>query len=406
MSAKRSKAIALMTAINLCTASNAAPVQRPAPSMLQQCIASEAKKTGFSGVVSIAQPGGTATFAQGFMAGPGSARMFPDAQFNIGSAGKMWTAVAIAQLVDAKKIGLDDTIGRYVSGLTPEASAVTIRQLLTHSGGLGNFFTPDNLELFKRARMLAELKPLITSDKPAFTPGSKSQYSNSGFLLLGLLIEQVSGQSYGDYLQERIFKRAGMTGSSVMPASPKTRAVGMTNFPEMDDAPAGPPPGPPPGPGAPPRGAGLGPPPGGPNGPMFPPPGPLRPSVEAELMGTSAGGSFSTPSDMQRFFSALLSAKLTSAAMLKALTSSQFEVLPAKGPLPAVYYGLGFSITNHKGHAGVGHNGGMPGGNVATAAFPADQITAVVMTNRDPPAADMMLRKVQAMLFEGAGCAG
>jgi D-alanyl-D-alanine carboxypeptidase len=409
MLVKRSKTATLMTAVALLSVGPQASAQKPAGASLEQCVAAEAKKSRFSGVVSIMRPGGTVTHANGLMAGKGSAKMLPDAQFNIGSAGKMWTAVAIAQLVDAKKITLDDPIGRHVSGLTSEASAVTIRQLLTHSGGLGNFFVPENLPLLSRARSLAELKPLVTSDKPTFTPGSKSQYSNSGFLLLGLIIEQASGQSYGDYLQKNVFAPAGMTRSSMMPADPKVRAIGMTNMPEDGGAEGGPPPGPPPGPGP---GARMGPPPPGaqpgpPPGPMMmPPSGPLRPSPEAQMMGTSAGGSFSTPSDMQRFFAALLAGKLTSTAMRDALTSPQIELLPAKGPLPAISYGFGFTVANHKGHGWFGHNGGLPGGNVATAAFAKDQVTAVIMANRDPPAADMMLRRVQAMLFDGGACAG
>jgi D-alanyl-D-alanine carboxypeptidase len=406
----RSKAVSLMTSVAILSIGHTASAQNMT---LQQCVAAEAKKSNFSGVISIMRPGAMVTYANGLMAGKGSAKMTADAQFNIGSAGKMWTAVAIAQLVDAKKITLDDPIGRHVSGLTPGASAVTIRQLLTHSGGLGNFFVPENLPLLARARSLAELKPLVTSDRPAFTPGSKSQYSNSGFLLLGLIIEQVSGQSYGEYLQKNVFTPAGMTHSGTMPATANIRAVGMTNMPEDGGAESGPPPGPPPGRGTPPPGARLGPPPPGaqpgpPPGPMMmmPPPGPLRASQEASMMGTSAGGSFSTPSDMQRFFAALLAGKLTSTAMRDALTSPQIELLPEKGPLPAINYGFGFTVADHKGHGWFGHNGGLPGGNVATAAFAKDQVTAVIMANRDPPAADMMLRRVQAMLFDGGTCAG
>lgn len=402
MPVNRSKTAALITASAFFSTGHAASAQKPTDAMLQQCVAAEAKKSGFSGVISITRPSSAMTYAQGHMGGLGSAKMLPDAQFNIGSAGKMWTAVAIAQLMDAKKITLDDPIGRHVSGLMPEAAAVTIRQLLTHSAGLGNFFVPENLPLLSRARSLVELKPLLTNDKPAFAPGSKSQYSNSGFLLLGLIIESVSGESYGDYLQKNVFAPAGMTRSGMMPADPKVRAIGMTNMPEDGDPeedllsrPRL----------APPRGAQPGPSPGGSSGSMMmPPPGPLRPAPEAQMMGTSAGGSFSTPSDMQRFFAALLAGKLTSTSMRDALISPQIEILPAKGPLPAIYYGFGFTVADHKGHGWFGHNGGLPGGNVATAVFAKDQITTVIMANRDPPAADIMLRRVQVMLFDGGIC--
>ena len=379
----------------LCAAGSSTIAKKPALSPLQQCIADEAKKSGFSGVVSVIRPQGNVSFTQGSMGGKGSAPMRANAQFNIGSAGKMWTAVSIAQLVDARKVALDDPIGSHVDGLTKEAAMVTIRQLLTHSGGMGNFFVPENLEAMQRAKTLSELKPLIVTEKPIFAPGTRSQYSNSGFLLLGLIIERASGQSYADYLQKNIFTPAGMTASGVMPLGPKLRAIGMTNIPQDGGKD-------PVGSGGPPPGARLGPPSGGPM--MLPPAGPLRVSPEAEMMGTSAGGSFSTPSDMHRFFAALLAGKLTSSAMRDALLSKQFEILPAKGPLPAINYGLGFMVTDHKGHGFIGHNGGLPGGNVASGAFPKDQVTAIVMSNRDPPAADMMMRKLHEMLFDETGC--
>ncbi|MCU0883259.1 MAG: beta-lactamase family protein, partial [Hyphomonadaceae bacterium] len=330
--------------------------------------------------------------------------------------------VAIAQLVDAGRIGLDDPVGRHLGGLTPEASEVTVRQLLTHSGGMGNFFAPENMPAMEAARSLGELKPLIAGERPAFAPGSRSQYSNSGFLILGLLIEAVSGQSYASYLQDKVFAPAGMTRSGMLPASGGVRATGMTNLPEEMDGPAGPPQGLSPGvagprqpPAAPPSGGPrMGPPPGGPagpagaGGPMGPMPrGPLRPAEEAVLMGTSAGGGYATPPDMQRFFAALHGGRLVSPAMLQALTSPQVELLPARGPtMPAVHYGLGFGLGTVGSHAWSGHGGGAPGLNVATASFPADQTTLVVMSNRDPPAADMLARRLQAVLFDGAACGG
>jgi D-alanyl-D-alanine carboxypeptidase len=388
---------------------------------LRTCIAEEARKADFNGVISVARPGGNVTYAQGLMGGLGSAAMLPNAQFNIGSATKMWTGVAVAQLVDAGKIRLNDPIGRYVSGLTHEASAVTIRQLLTHSGGLGNFLTPDNSDVTERARSLSDLKSLLLNEKPAFRPGSRSEYSNSGFLLLGLMIEQVSGKSYVDYLQQFVFEPAGMTGSGLFPGATDVRAIGMTNFlppEEMERLMPPPPMGPrPKGRGGPPmRMPPMGPPPQGRIGPpMGPPPGqpdlnqipkgPLRPAIEATMMGTSAGGSFSTPEDMQRFFAAVLGTKLTSPAMRDALIGQQILLLPARGPLPAIYYGLGFSVASFEGRTWVGHNGGAPGVNFASMAFPNEQKTLIVMSNRDPMKADELARKIRPMLFDPA-CSG
>lgn len=408
MPATITKAATMILAMGLASVTHAAAAALPDNQALRQCLASGTASPDFSGVIAITRAGETLTHSQGQTAGPGSAAIAADQQFNLGSAGKMFTAVAIAQLFDAGKISLDDPIGRYLDGLAPATAAVKVRQLLTHSGGLGNFFTPDNLQAMQQARQLSDLKPLIADEKPAFTPGSRFEYSNSGFLLLGLLIEKLSGQSYGDYLQAKIFGPSGMTASSLVPAAEPKRAIGMTTMPEMPPmaGPDMPPPGVPGGPGIgaagpmgpPPRG--MGPPPAG----FRPPAGPLRPAAEAALIGNSAGGSYSTAADMQRFFAALLAGKLTSAASRDLLLSPQITVVPAKEGVPARSHGLGIGLGTAFGHPWVGHNGGTVGVNVETMAFPDDQATIVVLANRDPPVAGAVARRVEAMLFDGESC--
>lgn len=331
------------------------------PPALERCIAAEERKLEFSGVVSVVRPEGIVAHASGVVAGPGSSPIGAETRFNIASAGKMFTAVAVAQLVDSGKVRLDDPVGRHVTGLTPEASAVTVRQLLDDSSGLGNFFTPGNLEVLQRARSVAELFPLVASARPSFTPGSRSEYSNTGFLLLGLLVERVAGVSFDRYLDEHLFRPAGMVASGMDRGQGGTQATGMTASR-----------------------------------------GPLQPSPEAALRGTPAGGGFSTAVDMQRFFAALLAGRLTSQVMLKALTSPQRTVVPARGDAPQISAGLGFGVGTFQGHRWLGHNGGAPGANVEATAFPDDRTAVVVLSNRDPPAATALFRQVRAALFDPA----
>jgi D-alanyl-D-alanine carboxypeptidase len=326
---------------------------------LQTCIATEVRKLEFSGVVSVLQPQGTLTYPSGLIAGPGSAAIGADTRFNIASAGKMFTAVAVAQLVDSGKVRLEDPIGRHVTGLTPEASKVTVRQLLDDSSGLGNFFTPGNLEVIRRARSLADLFPLVADARPSFPPGSRYEYSNTGFLILGLLVERASGVSYARYLDEHVFGPAGMVASGLEPGSGAKQAIGMTTFR-----------------------------------------GPLQPSPEAALRGTPAGGGFSTAADLQAFFAALLAGHLTSPEMLRELTSPQRVIVPAKGDAPQISQGLGFGLGTFQGHRWLGHNGGAPGVNVEAMAFPDDRTAVVILSNRDPPAATALLREVRATLFD------
>jgi CubicO group peptidase (beta-lactamase class C family) len=326
---------------------------------LESCIATEARKLEFSGVFSVVRPEGTITRASGVVAGPGSSGITGETRFNIASAGKMFTAVAVAQLVDSKKVRLEDPVGRHVPGLTPEASQVTVRQLLDDGSGLGNFFTPGNLEVIQRARSLADLFPLVASASPSFTPGSRYEYSNTGFLLLGLLVERVAGVSYGRYLDEHVFGPAGMVATGLEPGSGPKQAIGMTTFR-----------------------------------------GPLRPSPEAALRATPAGGAFSTAGDLESFFAALLAGRLTSPAMLRELSSPQRVIVPAKGDAPQISQGLGFGLGTFQGHRWLGHNGGAPGVNVEAMAFLDDRTAVVILSNRDPPAATAFLRQVREALFD------
>ena len=134
-------------------------------------------------------------------------------KFRIGSMNKMFTAVSILQLVEAGKISLSDPVGKYLADYPNKdiATKVTIQQLLTHTGGTGDFFGPQfdahRLEL----KTLQDYLKLYGERAPEFEPGSRWEYSNYRFLMLGVIVERVSGKSYYDYVSENIYKPAGMT---------------------------------------------------------------------------------------------------------------------------------------------------------------------------------------------------
>jgi D-alanyl-D-alanine carboxypeptidase len=385
---------------------------------LQRCLTNKAVQDDFSGVVSATERGRPIAFlARGKLAGGDSAAITARTRFNLGSASKMFTAVAVGQLIDAGTVRLDEPIGTYVKGLTPEASAVTIRQLLTHSSGLGDFFKPQNMAAMMKARTASDILPLIADDKPAFTPGSRFAYSNSGFALLGILVERVSSLSYGEYLARHIFAPAGMTDTGLDPKPLATLAVGMTALqPGMA-------------PGGSPGGAGLvliGPDgraikpgasgdapdasnqlmPRGPDGRAIAPnpepsekPG-LHPAPGAvEGYGSPAGGMFSTAVDMQRFAQALLGNRLTHAATTAALTAPQIIAAPATSGRPERDYGFGFGVETEGGRRWFGHNGGTLGANTEFSIFPDDRLTLTVLSNRDPPMASAMLAYLRKLVL-------
>ena len=383
--------------------------QAPAtPGQFEACIRQKADEEAFSGVVSAVERGRSlATVARGELAGQLSPPITPTSRFNIGSASKMFTAVAIGQLIDAGKVRLDDTVGKYVAGLTPEGDAVTIRQLLTHTAGLSNFFNPDNFEAIEKARSASDLLPMIAHEKPKFTPGDHFEYSNSGFALLGIVIERVSGHDYGHYLLQHVFGPAGMTNSGVDPEPIASLAIGMTSIdPGTASLPGGGAPSGSPILVAPDPGAGSE---RGRIAPAMPVMGhgehtapaaagaPLHPAPGAAVHGTSAGGVFSTAVDLQKFMAALLANQLTKPETTVALTT--LKVTPRGNP-PGSGYGYGFGIRQDRGRQWVGHSGGTLGANSEIFVDTSSGVSVAVITNRDPPSATRMFSYIKDLLAE------
>jgi len=146
----------------------------------------------------------------------GNLRNTPKTRFLLASVTKTFTATAIMQLHDRGLLNLDDTISKYLPDFRP-GDKVKVRNLLSHTGGLPDFMSYEQ----------AMEKPL------EFEPGTRVSYSNIGYQMLGKIIEKVSGKSYEEYLQENIFRPAGMSNSGVdQEASLKERACGYLNSPD------------------------------------------------------------------------------------------------------------------------------------------------------------------------------
>ncbi len=139
-----------------------------------------------------------------------------ETKFNLGSINKTFTRVAIGQLVRQGKISFDDKLGKFLPDYPNKEAAekVTIRHLITMKSGVGDFFGDRFTAMPKdNLRKNSDFIPLFADLPLAFEPGTKDQYSNGGYILLGAIIEKVSGKSYYDYVRENIFKVAGMTNT-------------------------------------------------------------------------------------------------------------------------------------------------------------------------------------------------
>jgi CubicO group peptidase (beta-lactamase class C family) len=266
----------------------------------------------------------------------------PATRFRIGSMNKMFTAVATLQLVESGKLALDDPIGKHLPDYPNKevASKVTVRHLLTHTGGTGDIFGPE----FERHRLALrehrDYLKLYGSRGLTHEPGARFEYSNYGFVLLGALIEHVSGVSYDDYVRDHVFRRAAMTSTGSLPEAVDVpnRAVGYMR--------------------ASPGGAWA------PNTDTLP------------WRGTSAGGGYSTVGDLMRFAQALGSGTLISKATLAEATRPHQQ-----------HYGYGFDVQGGGRLRSYGHGGGAPGMNGELRIFPQLGYVVVSLSNLDPPAA-------------------
>jgi CubicO group peptidase (beta-lactamase class C family) len=279
-----------------------------------------------------------------------------DTRFRIGSMNKMFTAVSVLQLVQAGKIQLTDALGKYLTDYPNKelASKVTIHHLLTHTGGTGDFFGPEFDKHRLELRTLQDYVKLYGQRGVEFEPGSKWAYSNYGFLLLGVLIEKVSGQSYYDYVAEHVYKPAGMTLTASLAEDEVVpgRSVGYTHFREQ-------------------RAKGDS---GAPDA--------WRPNTDTlPYRGTSAGGGYSTVEDLFRFASALENHKLLDAQHTELLTTGKVDT-PGGGK-----YGYGFGDRSFSGIHCFGHGGGAPGMNGDLEICPGAGYIIAALSNLDPPAA-------------------
>ena len=190
-----------------------------------------ARRDQFSGAVIIAREGKPVwQKAVGFADREKKIPATLETRFRLGSMPKMFTSVAIAQLAEAGKLKFTDTVATVLPDYPNKevAQKVTVEQLLNHTSGLGDIFTARFDELKDKLRDVKDYLPLFVSEPLKFEPGKDRSYSNAGFIVLGLIIEKISGENYYDYIQRHIFDKAGMKNTGNIPTTerPAKLAVG------------------------------------------------------------------------------------------------------------------------------------------------------------------------------------
>lgn len=279
-----------------------------------------------------------------------------DSKLNLGSMDKMFTAVVIGQLVDEGKLSFQVPVSKFLGGkgwTKADLSKVRVEHLLTHTSGLGSYFNDDYQRMARQLlRKVDDYKPLVAGETLAFEPGTRWQYSNTGFLLAGALIEAVTGKDYFDVVRERVYARAGMPNSDsydidlVVP----NLAIGYSR--ERTAA-----------------------------GTQW-----RANTFEHVIRGGPAGGGYSTARDLLAFAEAMRTGKLVSAATAERLWS-------AKPDLHSPDYGYGFGVGKDALGRRAGHSGGFPGIASVLDIYPDTGWTVVVLANVDggmPPVAQKL----------------
>lgn len=281
-----------------------------------------------------------------------------DTRFRTASTSKMFTAAAVLRLVQDGKLKLNDPIGRIVPALAgkPVANA-TVAQLLSHQSGAGEFLGPRYDEHERELHVHDDYVRVFGGDALLFGPGEKFAYSNLGYMYLGAAIEHASGKSFHDYLDEVVFKPAGMANTDTAPpdVDMKGRAFGYIKPPGTSEW--------------------------------------VSAARYLDYRADGAGGAWSTIDDMHRFLVALRGNRILDEKHTKLMLDQKAEAWKGHG------YGLGVWIDSYPGSARcIGGIGGEMGSNSEAWMLPDSGYEVVVLSNFDPGAAVAVSEFIRARL--------
>lgn len=284
--------------------------------------------------------------------------MKDDTRISLASGGKMFTALAIASLVEEGRLRYDDPLAKVLPAVADRdfAARTTIAHLLSHTSGVGEYWNDNYRKHAHELDRVADFLPFVLDAGVLFEPGSRFRYSNSNYILLGMVLEAVTGKTYDDVLAERVFRPAGMT------------ETGLFRFDASDPAQAE----------------------------RLARDGKGWKAEPSGGRGSSAGGAMSTTADMLRFARALVAGRIVSKETLAVMVASKTAGIPDA----QMAYGYGFEPQDAPGAPSFGHGGITTGVNFEFRYFPRQDITLIAFSNQDNGAYDD-LRKNATRLITG-----
>jgi D-alanyl-D-alanine carboxypeptidase len=342
---RRSGAAAVAVAVALLLpAAAAAAGQRPhaVQDALERVVAA-----GAPGAVALA---GDRSFAAGVADAGSGRRLRAGDRVRIGSVTKSFVAVVALQLAGEGRLGLDDTLGRRLPGVLPYGDDITLRQLLNHTSGVPDDVVPALVEVFTgdplRVWTPGEIVDLVRDKPPRFAPGTGWAYSNTDYALTGMMIEQVTGHSLGDELEDRIARPLGLRHTSFPVRDPGLGRRASRGY-SLDVGPGG-----------------------------QPVEGTMRDvTVYSPSFAWASGNGVSTVGDVARFYRALLGGRLLAPGLLREALDAVPTGRPGRG------YGLGLNVRDSPYGPLVGHDGDVPGFSIEALSDRHGRRQAVVAVN-------------------------
>ncbi|MGH8317461.1 MAG: serine hydrolase [Steroidobacteraceae bacterium] len=289
-------------------------------------------------------------------------RNAPDTEFRIGSITKEFTATAILELVARGKINVQDPVCKYIPNCPAAWRPIKIFNLLTHTSGIPDFTSFPNYLLIERQPITPSGLLALFENKPLnFKPGAKFSYSNSGYEVLGYIIERLSGDTYQEFLQRNIFGPLGMRDSGYDLSHPvaKNHAVGY----------------------------------------FYTPSGYQPVHFVNMTVPFSAGALYSTVLDLYQWDRAVHAGKLLPKALLHQMLSPQVSVGGSLGGSHGAHYGFGWFVSTEFGRREISHEGGIEGFTSLNSWFPDDDAYVIVLDNVQSPAIFKVGDSLTAILF-------
>ena len=327
---------------------------------LEDAIASQHERQPFSGVISVRQ-GGQTVFARAY-GYANLAEQVPntvETRFGIASGGKTFTSVAVCQLVERGLATFDTPLRDCTGGLLPRFDpGVTLHHLLTHSSGIPDYFdesVQDDYEALWRERPMysfrrpADFLPLFADMPMQFKPGERWAYNNSGFIVLGLVVEHLSGMPFADYIEKNIFQPCGMNASGYFALDQLPGGTALGYIATGD--------------------------------------GGWRTNIYAiPVIGGGDGGAFTSAPDLARFWDALLGYKLLSQPTVAQMLTPHWRMPDRED----THYGYGLWLKQRPGDSLAYYMlGGDPGVVFYSGCYPAAGVQFTLLANTEEPASPM-----------------